>query len=339
MNEKNKSYEVIVGYFFFITICTVFVLLVLFMISGHFYLFADKYHAYYKSGSGFKRGMLVTLNGVNIGKVFKVEMGADARVKVTFNVDRKHTGMIRSDSVAKVTRPLMIGAKQISLTPGSAIADKLPSGSTLLSEESSELIDIFSGIEMDSIINRFYEIGGRILSNESSPVTVREVYEQLVAALFMMKDFQVSIQSMSEAMLALNGTMSGMSSNFKSMESLSVEMRDMAQALNSMSTLSVSMSQMSGGIKSLGSNMAGLEDSMSKVSAVLDDVSSSMGEEGLEPSIAKIMGVLDELDILLKAFQRSWLIKNEVDLVKKAINDNKQVDMRKGPFMIPSSQN
>ena len=71
------------------------------------------------SGQDISEGMAVKLRGFNIGKVEKLELTNDARVKVTLSILRSHMKWVKSDSKARLVKEGVIGANVIEITLGS----------------------------------------------------------------------------------------------------------------------------------------------------------------------------------------------------------------------------
>src|SRR3990167_1091247 len=71
------------------------------------------------SGQDVSEGMAVKLRGFNIGKVEKLELTDDARVKVTLSILRSHMQWVKSDSKARLLKEGVIGANIIEITLGS----------------------------------------------------------------------------------------------------------------------------------------------------------------------------------------------------------------------------
>ena len=71
------------------------------------------------SGQDISEGMAVKLRGFNIGKVEKLELTDDARVKVTLSILRSHMQWVKGDSKARLLKEGVIGANIIEITLGS----------------------------------------------------------------------------------------------------------------------------------------------------------------------------------------------------------------------------
>jgi phospholipid/cholesterol/gamma-HCH transport system substrate-binding protein len=71
------------------------------------------------SGQDISEGMAIKLRGFNIGKVEKLELTDDARVKVTLSILRSHMQWVKNDSKARLLKEGVIGANIIEITLGS----------------------------------------------------------------------------------------------------------------------------------------------------------------------------------------------------------------------------
>jgi len=71
------------------------------------------------SGQSIDEGMAVKLSGFNIGKVEKLDLTDDAKVRVTLSILRDYMKWVKSDSKARLVKEGVIGANVIEITPGS----------------------------------------------------------------------------------------------------------------------------------------------------------------------------------------------------------------------------
>ncbi len=71
------------------------------------------------SGQNIDEGMAVKLSGFNIGKVEKLELTDDARVRVTLSILRGYMKWVKNDSRARLIKEGVIGANVIEISPGS----------------------------------------------------------------------------------------------------------------------------------------------------------------------------------------------------------------------------
>ncbi len=336
--EKRKAqFEIFVGYFFTISLMIVVIIIFILLFRSKFNIMQVSYIAYYQYGNDIKEGTIVTLNGINVGEVKKVQIDKDNRIKATLSVWRKYTIKIRRDSVAKIVRPLMIGNKQISISPGLDLYPILPPGGVIKSEESSEIVDLISGQSMQDFIDRMGLNPSILDSTDDSfqKITVREIYDQAISSLVILNEFQKSIKSMTEAMSRLDRTMVGMSQGLSEM---SGSMRAMSELSESMKTLNTgmndmnkSMSGVSSGMNSLGvemknmtKNFALVSDSITGMGDTMDDLNKEFSKtfDELTPLSEKVMLFITELQIITEAVGNNWLFKADIDKIRKKNQEN-----------------
>jgi len=94
---------------------------------------------YFDSVEGLMPGNVVTLAGVECGKVKGMRL-ADGRVEVLLQINEGT--IVRSDSVATVAIQTVLGGKKIALTMGSQKRPALEPGDTILSEETKGIGDL-----------------------------------------------------------------------------------------------------------------------------------------------------------------------------------------------------
>jgi len=280
------KFEILVGYFFTIAVMIIISLIVFLTFRSKLNLFKTKYIAYYEYGNDINIGTKVNLNGIYAGEVKSIDIDKKNRVKIIFYIANKYKSKIREDSVAKIIRPLLIGNKQINISAGTELYKILPPGSILLSEESSELIDLVSGTGLQNFIEKLgINIANPDLTNDIvEKVSVRELYNYAVSSLVTLNEFQTSLKKMSTSMDAMVSSMYSMSENLKSMEDMSAGMNKMSDSFNKINT------------------------TMTKMDKNLEDFS---------PLTQQLHSLLKELEIMMKAFENTWFLRKEIDKIRK----------------------
>ena len=295
IDNSTKKNELFVSFFFAIGIILIIIFLLFMFFRSNWFFLSNSYITYYEYGSDIKSGTIVTLNGIKVGEVKKVDIDELNRIRVDFTVLKKYRSKIKKDSVAKIVRPLLIGNKQINISAGSIGGKVLSPGSVLLSEDSSELIDLVSGRSLQSFIDKLGMNPDSIVDDELGKISVRDIYDKAVSSLVTMNEFQVSLREMSMSMKAFADSINDMSIN----------MQDMGKSLESMKSMSVSMDGMGGGMKGMSVSFEELSESISE----------------FKPLSEKIIPMLENLDIILEAIQRNSLLRKDVERVKKEKNN------------------
>lgn len=71
-------------------------------------------------GSGLQPGAPVTMQGIQVGEVSDIQLGADHRVLVTCQVAPRFAEHLTADAVATIVEPPLLGSTKVELAPGSA---------------------------------------------------------------------------------------------------------------------------------------------------------------------------------------------------------------------------
>jgi len=128
-----------------------FILLFYFAYKKNWFTPTSTYYVIYNEGSGILKGSTVTIAGIKVGYVNLVELDLNNKILVELKIYSKYTDRIKTDSVAKIIRPYGVGKKLIQINQG--LANVLKIGSFIQGRESSEIIDILSGTNIDPFVN------------------------------------------------------------------------------------------------------------------------------------------------------------------------------------------
>lgn len=106
--------------------------------------FTPKYSLYFTSekGTGFFEGMPVKLSGFKIGKIEKLSLDENARVKISLLLNKKYQKWIRRDSRAMLTKEGLIGEAVIDVSVGTQGSPVLKEDSEINFERAKGLDDI-----------------------------------------------------------------------------------------------------------------------------------------------------------------------------------------------------
>ncbi|MCH5150746.1 MAG: MCE family protein [Spirochaetales bacterium] len=328
---KKNFYERVIGFSFLILLFFCLFLFCFILVNGKIKLFNNKYIAYYEHGNGLKEGIIVTLNGINAGQVVDVKIDKQNRIQVTLSISRKYADKIREDSVAQIVRPMMVGGKQICISPGNPEFEELLPGSVINSRDSSEVIDLFSGVRIERILGKM-DINKQLWNiTNNSTVSANDIYEQAVSAIITMGEFAKVMNNMSENINSLSVIMADMSSSFASMQVLAQKMDKMSYSMENITSLASSMENMVSTMGNMGMDFGKLNSSISGMSTGMKDINSGFVQlSDSMSSLSKMADMLadgeemmDDVKILLKAFQNNWFIKKEIEQARKELDAQK----------------
>jgi phospholipid/cholesterol/gamma-HCH transport system substrate-binding protein len=139
----GKKTEITVGVFM---IAGIIVLVYLSITLGKIDLIGSRYYtatALFDSITGLKKGAMVEIAGVQVGKVTDIRLEEDmALVELSIFNEVKVT----DDSIASIRTKGVIGAKYIKLTPG---------GSDEYLEDGGSIIDTESSISLEELVSKY----------------------------------------------------------------------------------------------------------------------------------------------------------------------------------------
>lgn len=328
--SNREKVKIVVGYLFIVPLVVLIAFGAIATVRSRLLFSNDRYYAYYRYGNDIRNGTPVTLNGINIGEVYRVELTDDNRVKVEMRLRKRYLEKITEESVAKIVRPILIGNKQINIIPGSRGSKQLEAGSEIRAEESSELIDLVSGTSLSDFV-RDLNMDSLLGTGDGTSISVSDLYNQAISALVMMNRFQESLNELAISMGSMNSSLESMSVGMNSLDEMGEAMVLVSESMESMQTLSGSMESIASSIKT----MDRLTGSMDSLSGDLDKMADSIGElsklgdemgrlnnslEGLGEMgdmTTKLGALVDELYIVIKAMEETALLKSKVRKVRE----------------------
>ncbi len=133
----KKTSTVKIGIFIFLGITILVV--AIFLLGGKEQLFSSTFNvkAYFKTVQGLKSGATVRLSGIDVGTVKDVQIVNDTtgRVQVTMKIKEDVARFIRTDTKATIETEGLVGNKVVVIQIGSASADRVREGGTILTKE------------------------------------------------------------------------------------------------------------------------------------------------------------------------------------------------------------
>jgi phospholipid/cholesterol/gamma-HCH transport system substrate-binding protein len=120
-----------------------------FLMSGIKPLFRShvELYTYLNDSASIANGAPVTINGIQVGKISKVELSGDSRpgriVKVTLDVEEKYLAQIPADSQATIAAANLLGTKFVNIKKGKSQQIAV-AGADLQALESADLDDLFA---------------------------------------------------------------------------------------------------------------------------------------------------------------------------------------------------
>jgi len=272
------------------------------------------YYAKFPSGEGLYSGLDVLLSGIRVGSVTKVELLDSNEVKVEFTVLSKYADKIRQDSRALLIRPFVLGEKALEITLGSRNLPILEPDSELKVLQTFDVMSLLSG----RMGGDFAHLGNTL--NNLAKVVVqlldRDKLEGLIKTIDRIDSLLNNLDVMSKEVATLSRQLNrneNLRKLVRDLANLSYELNNVMPELKNRAPL------MADNFERLVENMATLSEQFKVIGPAIVEV----GPE-LPQATRRALEALDETVVILKALQRSFILKGHADDVREEENNNKK---------------
>jgi phospholipid/cholesterol/gamma-HCH transport system substrate-binding protein len=266
------------------------------------------YYAKFPSGEGLYSGLDVLLSGIRVGSVTKVDLLDTNEVRVEFTILDKYSDKIRQDSRALLIRPLVLGEKALEITLGDRSLPELGPGHEIQTRPSFDFMSLLSG----RIGSEQFSNLGEAISNLANVMTIlleKEKLEGFVKTIDRIDPLIRNLDGMSREVITL-------SKQLNRNENIGRLVKDLAHVSSEINKvipdLKVRAPAMADNFEKLVENMATLSEQFKVIGPALAEV----GPE-LPGATRKALEALDETVVLLKALQRSFILKGHAEDVKR----------------------
>lgn len=239
-----------------------------------------RYHTYFENADGLHQGTNVLMSGLQAGAVDDIELEADNKIKVKFHVLSKFRNKVKTDSVAQLVRPFVIGERSMDLTVGSPDADVLAEGEKVLSQESLDLMQVLGGKNL----SLYMKDTGDMLKN------LKNVLEAFLS------------EDRTDKMVQIFDQLSPLIGNLNTM---SVEVTKLSKQATDADQMRFMMK-----------NVVLLTQELNKTMPAMSEAMKEMGPE-MPKTARRAVEALNEATILIKALQKSLLLRSSVQEVRE----------------------
>lgn len=343
MKVRFNKFERISGVFVGMAIIGSIAVTVITAIKKNWFTTKVIYNTVFHNASGIHAGTPVQMSGLRAGEVDEVDLRDDNSIVVKFYMLDKFAYRVRSDSKVMVTRPFIIGEKVLDVLVGSQEALPLASGSEIKSEESIDVMDILNGRKLapylelvQHLIENLKVVGEAFLDPERSKTFIK-VFDELHPVL-------VNVNKMSRAMVDMSDQMTHKKYLQKVMKNLGLLTKEINDSMPDIKRLAPLMAKdatsLIGNLKEftdefkdpqfisdftqMVKNFSLISAELKKIVPAISAVSGELPRAGL-----RAIEALDEAVVLLKAMQKSFVLRGSVEEVKEEEKNNKDKELRK----------
>lgn len=308
MRVKFNKFERVAGLFVLIAIAGILFSMVGVAIKQGWFETKTAYHTVFESAEGLHTGTPVILAGLRVGAVETVTLRADSKVAVEFRVFSKFASKIRQDSQAQLVRPFIIGERNLEITVGSDSMEQINAGEQVASVETMDLMTLLSGRklgnalgEMGEMVKNLRFLAEAFLDKDRTAGLIR-IFDRIDPLLN-----NLNAMSLELVKLSKQATKDDRFANV--MKELAVTTRELNAMLPD---IKARAPRMADDLEKLVSNLAVLTESSKVLLPALAEIAPD-----LPRSSRRAVEALDEAVVLLKAMQKSFMLRGNAQEVRK----------------------
>lgn len=311
MRVKFNKFERVAGIFVITAIVGTFLGGVVVAVKRGWFERKVEFKTKFETAGGLNPGTQVQMAGLRVGSVESIELVSDNQVIVTFTIPYKLLAKVRQDSAVHTIRPFLIGDKVMEVTVGSANAPQAEPGAFIPSEASTDLMDIVGGRKLGAYLD---EMGTLMTSLRTvlKAFSDNKRAESLIQVFDEIHPLLVNINMMAKEMTTLSQQATRKKNLQKIVENLVL----------TTDTLNKAMPQLAEAIENnpnVAKDLVGIVGDLSKLTSEMTKVLPAIAELApeLPQASRRAIEAMNEAVIVLKAMQKSFLLKGSVQDVKE----------------------
>lgn len=284
MKVKFNIYERVAGLFVLTAIVGTLVVALGVAVKRGWFEPKIAYKTILPSADGIHVGTLVQVAGLRAGAVDSIELKSSQEVTVIFEISRRYSPLVKTDSTLKIIRPFVIGEKVLELTVGSETAQILPEGQMVAAGESIDLLDLMSGKKLGPYMQQ-----------------LTQVFDEIAPLVHNVS----SITKQANAIMTQVNKKDQLTKTISNLASITTELNKVIPQLTETAP------QLGHDLGKISTNLAVMTEEMNKVLPMVSDMAPEF------PRVSRrAIEALDETVITLKAMQKSFLLRGSVKDVK-----------------------
>lgn len=308
MKIRFNKFEKVAGLFVGIAILAFVIGSISIAVKNGWFASKVRYQTELETADGIHAGTIVQIAGLRVGSVTDVELETNDRVTVKFEVLEKFSAKIRTDSQVHIFRPFILAEKVLEVSVGGENEKVLEKNATIPTVASTDIMDLLSGKKMGTVLSSFDKLA-------DSMRIVGEAFSnpQRTQALVQMLD-------------RLNPLV-------QNLNTMSLEFSKVATAANKQKRIEVIIENLAEVSKELQRTLPAFNKEVPDFGSQLGQIVKNLNVlttefQKLTPAISAVapelprttkraVEALDETVVLLKAMQRSFLLRGKVEEVRE----------------------
>lgn len=266
------------------------------------------YQTELESADGVHAGTVVQIAGLRVGSVTDVELQSNDKVLVKFEVLEKFKNKVRGDSHVQMFRPFILAEKVLEVSVGSETATELAVGSVIPVISTSDIMDLLSGKKMGSALASFDKLAESLKIVGEAFADPKRTHA-LVQMLDRLNPLVQNLNTMSLEVVKLTGAVNKqkhLETIISNLAQMSTELEGIIPAFNK------EVPDFGHQLGQIVNNLNVLTTEFQKLTPAIAAIAPELPRTTL-----RAVEALDETVVLLKAMQRSFLLRGNVEDVKK----------------------
>lgn len=307
MKVKFNKFERIAGLFVLVAIGGILFSMIGVAVKQGWFESKTPFRTVFESAEGVHTGTPVIMAGLRVGAVESVELRADNKIEVEFKVFSKFAGKIHTDSQAQLVRPFIIGERILEITVGAPDSAMLASGGEVASSETVDLMTLLSGRKLGSALGEMGEMvkNLRFLAeaflDKNRTADLIRIFDRIDPLL-------KNLNTMSTEVVKLTKQVTKDDRIGNVMAELAVTTKELNAMMPAIKQRAPQMAQ---DLEKLVANLAILTESSKVLLPALAEVAPD-----LPRSSRRAVEALDEAVVLLKAMQKSFMLRSNAQEVR-----------------------
>ncbi|MFK8138435.1 MAG: MlaD family protein [Bdellovibrionales bacterium] len=310
MKTKFNKFERIAGLFVLSAVVGSLAVMIMVAVQQAWFERKVSYHTTVEKADGIFPGTKVKISGIKVGRVTDVILNEDS-IQVELSIRQSFMKKIREDSEISISRPFVIGEKVIEISTGDASLPILTENKYIPTTHSFDLIEMMNpraiGPHLESLAKlaeNMKFIAESFLDEKRSKAFV-EMFDELKPLLKNANVATIEIKKISDQMTT-NGNLKTVMSN------VAFTTSELNKEIEGLMSLTRSLPEMTQDIGVVMKNLSALTEAMNKVIPALTEVAPE-----LPRASRRAIEAMDEAVIVLKAMQKSFMLKSSVEAVRE----------------------
>lgn len=311
MKVRFNKYEKVAGAFVGVAALAVVVGTAAIAVNKGWLASKIKYHTELESADGIHAGSIVQIAGLRVGSVTDVQLDSNHHVLVHFEILEKFRDKVREDSRVNIFRPFILSDKVMEISVGSENLAMVEKNSLIPVTASTDIMDLLSGKKMSSFLGSFDKVAESL---------------RLVGEAFADPKRTAALIQMIDRLNPLVNNLNNMSIEFGKIGVIANKQQRAEHIVKNLAAVSEEMEKM---LPAFNREVPDFGKQLGQIVTNLNVLTTEF--QKLTPAIAAVapdlprtskraVEALDETVVLLKALQRSFLLRGNVEDIRKEEN-------------------